>query len=413
MSAVSLAFKSGLVSRTELDQIGRKKLKCTGEQSSCTRCVRERITCVYSAQKRMGRPKKRQRTDDEAPGRRAKAVRDTESTRQEQAWLLSPRGDTEGTVGANAPPLGDVDGYLASSGEELQPWLQSQDWTIPGEITIPGLTPDSSSNSPPLLDLPLELRSASSQAQGSGVPNDSNDHLLDPTLNVSSMGCLPLALPSCACLSTMYLTLNTLQQMPSFAFPFALHHLREAMQTASDVVACETCFTKFISAIQNTQLLGTLLVSIAERFSKVLLTINSETVRASTASETKKFRLADLNNTSSISHLHTGGLGCAAAFSIDLTPAEWRSMSKKVVRAEVHGGGPTDSNICCPTLTDLLKRMRERQESWHSGSKILPADFPLDREGLPIAGHRLPNEDHLCLKFVKYANKFVEEFDWS
>lgn len=44
------------------------------------------------------------------------------------------------------------------------------------------------------------------------------------------------------------------------------------MQTALTVPKCENCLTRMISAIRNTQLVDTLLRSIAERFSKVLHT---------------------------------------------------------------------------------------------------------------------------------------------
>lgn len=43
---------------------GAKKTKCTGETPSCSRCMHKGVTCVYSLQQPMGRPKKRRRTSD-------------------------------------------------------------------------------------------------------------------------------------------------------------------------------------------------------------------------------------------------------------------------------------------------------------------------------------------------------------
>lgn len=40
---------------------GTRKLKCSGDKPSCTRCQRENIVCIFSAQKQMGRPRKRRR----------------------------------------------------------------------------------------------------------------------------------------------------------------------------------------------------------------------------------------------------------------------------------------------------------------------------------------------------------------
>lgn len=36
-------------------------MKCSGDKPSCTRCQREDIVCIFSAQKQMGRPRKRRR----------------------------------------------------------------------------------------------------------------------------------------------------------------------------------------------------------------------------------------------------------------------------------------------------------------------------------------------------------------
>jgi hypothetical protein len=194
----------------------------------------------------------------------------------------------------------------------------------------------------------------------------------------------------------------------SFTFPFALHPLREAMQTASTLLTCPECPTRFITGMQNVGLLGTLLISIAERFSKILESINKESERAAAADETKKFRVADLN--SSASHLHTGGLGCAASFSLDLSPEEWRKIAKKVVRAEVYG--PTDGNTCCPYFTQLTAQMEERQNRWHK--LPLPKDYPKGGNAATIfRTSETKDGEHQCLKNVVFAKQLVDGFDWS
>lgn len=305
-------------------------------------------------------------------------------------------------------------------GGGMQPWLQQGEslgigvdaagWEF-GMPDVPGLTPDEGSNSngdsPPTLNLPPELQQTNTHHR-----DRSTQLLLDPSLSTSglNLGLPPSTLPSCACLSSLYLTLNTLQSMDqSFAFPFALHPLREAMQTASEVLACDACPTTFISSIQNTQLVGTLLMSTAERFGRVLEAITAECTRAETLNETKKFRLADVNT--STSHLHTGGLGCAAAFSIDLSPQEWKSMAKKVVKAEVQG--PIEGNTCCPFFLGVTKQMTERQLRWHRAEHPLPMDCPRDVRGAILAGKHLPQEDHNCIKLAQFSEKLGEGFDWS
>lgn len=387
---------------------GTKKLKCSGEQPACARCVRENITCVYSVQKQMGRPKKRQRRDSGD----LQDERQRESNRAMQTLNVDALGLNLNTDGLDTQnwDASLVPGWTFPLGTMLND-SNHDEWdlnsTIPTENALPDLTPDrSSENSPPTLNLPPELQSTSlhrhSHNSSTSNQQDASTRLLLPNQTT---------LPSCACLSTLYLTLNTLQTMsPTFTFPYALHPLREAMTTASEVLACEECPKRFITAVQNTQLVGTLLVSIAERFGKVLEAIGAESERAEREGEKKTFRLADLNT--STSHLHTGGIGCAAAFNISLDTAEWSSLTKKVVRAEVYG--PAEGNNCCPYFMGLLEQMETRQHYYHCHEEAIPDDFPKDPEtGVKLGGKNIPKEEHLCLKLVGFARKVVEAFDWS
>ena len=404
MSVVSLQIDHGYEATTsEKVSTGVRKLKCSGakgDHGKCARCQRQNITCVFSAQKQMGRPKKRQQGDDEEAGNASTTKRRSRNTSMELDTEQNETMDPSIYESAFTP------------GGSLQPWLQD-DWPtdLSGEGGhhghgpdggVPGLTPDSDS-SIPMLGQPSSRNSSVGNAM-----------LLDPTL-ASTSDHLNLGMPKCACLSTLYLTLNSLQTMDGdkFNFPFSLHPLREAMQTASTVLKCEECPKRFISGIQNTQLVGTLLMSIAERFSKVLEHISSESDRAERAGESKKFRLADLNT--STSHLHTGGLGCAATFEINLSPKEWRRMCKKVVHVEVYGA--ENGDMCCPHFSGICKQMEERQTKWHASP--LPADFPRNQRGAALgserdvinAGHG--KDDHLCLKLVGFANRLVGAYDWS
>ena len=355
---------------------------------------------MYSPQKQMGRPKKRQRMEDEedatiqnTSGGNFMHSTDRSSTTANDISVLTPGGSL-------APWLFDFDTSANSYDNDSQP---------------PSLTPDNSSNdSPPMLNLPPELINTGPRRN---FLDSSTSLLLDPILtnqpavsDGSNLGLPPSLVPSCACLSTMYLTLSSLQTLDPLQtpFPFGLHPLRSAMQTAADVLSCEECPQRFISAIQNTQLIGTLLMSIAERFGKVLDAITTEAERAEAAGERKTFRLADLNT--STSHLHTGGIGCAAAFHVDLSPAEWRALAKKVVRAEVQGAGA--GNECCVCFDGVIGVMEKRQDLWHN--RPYPADFPKDsRTGLPMGGRHIPQEEHMCLKSVKYARRLMEGFDWA
>lgn len=368
----------------------------------------------------MGRPKKRQRAENEGD---EEAMADDLPLGQFLAGPadVAPHGQDVST----STDFDNVDNMFALGGI-LQPWtVPGLDWSMADnnvhvfDSSAPDLTRDNSSeDSPPALQVPTELQDHNHQR---------------PSVNHAAVFSTPDQLPTCACLSTLYLTLSNLATMdPSFSFPTALHSLREAMSTASQVLSCPTCPTRFITGLQNVQLLNALLMSLAERFSRVLTSITTEATSleqhnasaSPSEQKSKLFRLADL---STPGHLHTGGLGCAAAFSLSFTPAEWRSMAKKVVRAEVHG--PSDGTNCCAYLLGLITAMEKRQDQWHKNPP--PMDFPKDSNGNTMSrsfgaggnveGHAMGAEcvpahgegEHLCLKMLEGTRRMVDAFDWS
>lgn len=65
VSSLNISMPLLVVLGTE-NRLGTRKLKCSGETPACSRCEKEKIKCVYSPQKPMGRPRKRRR-DENAP----------------------------------------------------------------------------------------------------------------------------------------------------------------------------------------------------------------------------------------------------------------------------------------------------------------------------------------------------------
>ncbi|RMD40740.1 hypothetical protein DV735_g4394, partial [Chaetothyriales sp. CBS 134920] len=49
--------------RAACEECRKRKLKCSGQASGCARCIRNGLSCIYSEQKQMGRPKKRRNVD--------------------------------------------------------------------------------------------------------------------------------------------------------------------------------------------------------------------------------------------------------------------------------------------------------------------------------------------------------------
>lgn len=181
--------------------------------------------------------------------------------------------------------------------------------------------------------------------------------------------------------------------MQDFTFPFSLHLLREATGTAWTVVQCQYCPSSSITAIQNVHMLGILLLSIVERYGKVLLAVEVEEARATDTKETKSFRIGDM--TQANSHLHTGeAFGCPGSITLELNPAEWRGLTKKLIKAEVS----STTNTCCPGLMSVIDSLIRRQNRWHEN---LPARDVND----VMKAYRQQTDDvnPVCLVMVEQA----------
>jgi len=213
-----------------------------------------------------------------------------------------------------------------------------------------------------------------------------------------------VAATQCACLPTLYLSLSALQSMTDVSFPSSLHTLRETISSAWEALNCRECPKGFLTGFNNIQLLNTLLISLAERYAKVMLAINAETSRAQAAKESKTFRIDDM--TAAKSHLHPVEAHlCSHPFGIELQPAEWSKLAKRVVRSEVYG----TADNCCPGFLSLVVQMEERQIKWHYGPP--PSDLPetYRRERLvSLQGGEEPG----CVRMATSARRVVEELDY-
>lgn len=150
---------------------------------------------------------------------------------------------------------------------------------------------------------------------GSGESPTGAMHTLD-SLNIVPP--TPPVEPPCACLSVMYLTLTDLQAITSFAFPAVIPPLRRAITTTSTIMRCDKCPQQPFTAIQNVLTMTSLLSAIAERYHKVLQSIDTEAMRLEHLGEKKTFRVGDTDPL--LQHLHTGTEDCPMGFNIELEP---------------------------------------------------------------------------------------------
>ncbi|CAK7201134.1 hypothetical protein SEUCBS139899_003836 [Sporothrix eucalyptigena] len=153
--------------RRACDECRTRKLACTKEADGCRRCKREGIPCVYSAQKPMGRPRKRPRTDEE------EAQNNTAPTGNNAVTGGMPDGDVGLSIlseQVSSPGLTFFD-FLGMGDNPLDPNLTQQQYQQPQQnqgmdqndglpaissftsamatANIPGLTPPATTRQSP------------------------------------------------------------------------------------------------------------------------------------------------------------------------------------------------------------------------------------------------------------------------
>ncbi|KAF4451625.1 hypothetical protein F53441_5481 [Fusarium austroafricanum] len=98
---------------------------------------------------------------------------------------------------------------------------------------------------------------------------------------------------SCACLASLYLSLEEVRKADDLPFTARLSVLRHLTTSAATIIQCTVCPTKFLWAMQNAQLLNTLIISLAEGYKKIVKSVEEETKRAQDAKESKQLYIAE------------------------------------------------------------------------------------------------------------------------
>ncbi|KAJ4117581.1 hypothetical protein NW768_010946 [Fusarium equiseti] len=330
--------------RSACDACRRRKCKCDGEKPICARCAFHGLQCVYSVKQRMGRPSKRRLTPPLTP---------TQTSPSDQQDLASPVADS-GTPSLFSPMI--ISGPDAFS---IDPLL--------GLSLAASIDPD----------LQIEQQSPVSTQLADLIPTPISNR--DPP-DASTVSDAPLSSsPSCSCLATFYLTMDDLCKNTDLVFSSGLMFLREKLSTVSQLAHCQICPTQYLSSMQNIQLLGTLLMSIAKQYGVVLESI------------TKESELMFEKGQPMYIHFGSTGQGSAPSFYLETSPSEWVALARRAVKKEVYGNDDKEDS-----LWGLIHLLERRQAKWHA----LPPkpDCPY---------RRLAEKEPLCLKILQGAKQFL------
>lgn len=199
---------------------------------------------------------------------------------------------------------------------------------------------------------------------------------------------------TCACLATLYLALDEMRTADDASFMTGLSLLRDTVQKATTVLDCQTCPSRMVWAMQNAQLLNTLILSIAEAYHRIVSSIESETHRAESMNESKALWFGEVQS-NGLGNENGAGLNGAPSFTLNLSPSEWQKLSKKAVKAEIYG---TPQSSTKPFFS-LLQSMEDRQFGWHS--TMPPVNFRCQAPGMRHDG------EPLCVMLVRQARALI------
>lgn len=380
---------------------GKRKLKCSGELTGCTRCLKQSITCHYSVQKQMGRPpKKRARADDDAsdfPTQGNDIWPSPEETppnfssqHQDQS-IIPDRAQLCPQLYWQGLPIANPTNDLLSGDEE-----HNHTWR-PERLKNPNLpVPPSES---PWPDFSTVTEATASLFPSQPSLQDMDSLPLTPPMSSPS----DAATSQCTCLSYLYLCLSHISSIASFPVnSHTLCSLYIAARTAQNVIRCQACPQAFATGVQNVMFTGTLLTVVADAWLRVY---NSDPAELGIQSASPEY--------------------VSQVLQSEDPGQAWASWLRQIVRRAVIGGGlAPEAAIRCsdqPDLLSLITEVENRQRRWHEPGRHPLTGFKSSNpmtSGDPLASQSedqgQPDEKELlCLKVVGSARSVIAKFNFD
>ncbi len=228
----------------------------------------------------------------------------------------------------------------------------------------------------------------------------------------------------CGCLASLYLALDSLQQLPSEAGP-AMRVARHASKTAHDAVYCSGCSPPNytdphvqppVQSFQSMMMLGTLLPTIANAYHRILSMVDEEAAEAEKDRRNLTFsleecggiwgRLADVDDM------------CDAAAHLEgavLEPSLWRRTVRALLRIDVYGinspGGSMEANDCkrfvLIGLKDIILLLEKRSKLRHeSVDAAIAAGLVRNSEASELT--LAPAGKHACQQIFEIARNSID-----
>ncbi|KAL2258144.1 hypothetical protein VTK26DRAFT_8670 [Humicola hyalothermophila] len=440
--------------RRACDECRGRKLACSKEVDGCARCKREGIKCVYSPQKRMGRPRKPR----PAPVAEAEPeVVRKEPSKDEAATFIVPDFNFDSTFGmdldlsfldmgntdvnflelmdpnfellpASVQPVLNQDSTSAatvstSPPQPSQPSTPAAFWPLGshlGEINFDEAPPSSAQPSHEVITAEDVARLFSSDCTET-LPSLSPPSCDSPGTQVSTPP-QDNSPQTCGCLAALYLAMQSLQSLPK-EVGSAIQVTRTASKAAHDAILCPVCGNPPltltgvppVNAIQNMMMLGALLPSLSNAYMQILTMIDAEAAAADAEHRKITFSLKSYGGVwgwmaSACSTKCQGGV--ERLEGAQLEPVLWRLTVRALLKIDVYGVNEfTPGNDGCdgmqqPGLKDIINMMEERSRRRHEQVNQLVAAGILQKSP---ADSLDPGEKPTCMRIIDIAKRSMDE----
>ncbi|KAI9670664.1 MAG: hypothetical protein M1831_005884 [Alyxoria varia] len=366
------------------DECRRRKSKCNGNPDGCERCVREGLRCVYSPQRPMGRPRKR---EVEHESRGTSSADNRNSTGPEDDTPAS--GSDTAPEGTGALPL-TPNLRLAggANSTSFDPFNAELEMDFSGEQQGLGDMLSHQQNQQQLFQQYPQGQQPNHSTSGQ---YSTSEYGLQNSVNISASS------QECACVSSVMTALQNLPSDNGYFFPISLKPLKLAMQIAQETLNCPQCPRHKSTYKTNFMLVNTILDRIASGFKSLLQSIHAEAAQAHALKQRKSFQMGE--QVAETALYHTGGPECPMAWKVDLQPQEWRGLAYRAVQNEVDdiGDGRT-------TLEALVTATESRQRVWH--------DHIAHNCSRDVGNQvQRPNEgDMTCFRLIGSIRRTIESF---
>jgi hypothetical protein len=228
----------------------------------------------------------------------------------------------------------------------------------------------------------------------------------------------------CQCLSSLYLGLDALANLPAEPFP-AIRVARNGSKIAYDVVKCPSCSIPLvqdplkappIESFQNMMLLGAIIPSICNAYTRIIELIDNVVTEAKRENRKLRFSFADLGGLwGKLTQVEKTSLVASSINDEELDPSVWKKAVLATLRADIYGftlkPGQQDSfgdqvqPFKHPGLKQVVRLLEERSRIRHEKLDSL-AEQGQHCQGVlgrPSADTGAEGKGHQCMRLIEVA----------